>query len=138
MVLIKDKIQSIGPKARLSLLKATVTIVVQTIHLRNVQYIAKHVIHVTKRGILSCIADPDRGVKAKENGGLTQGSPDVTNKKLPVPTTETKMMTPTGSNMNRTLCKYCSVKIFVQTLTLKQTFSMMKLMVKEFNVCLLT
>ena len=99
---------------------------------------AKHVIHVTKRGILSHIADPDRGVKAKENGGLTQGSPDMINMKLPVPTTETKMMTPTGSNMNSTLCKYCLVEVFVQTLTQSQTFSLMKLMVQEFNMCLLT
>ena len=48
------------------------------------------------------------------------------------------MMTPTSSNMNRTLCKYCLVKVFVKTLTPSQTFSLMKLMVKEFNMCLLT
>ena len=76
--------------------------------------------------------------QTKENGGLTQGSPDMINMKLPGPTTETKMMTLTGSNMNRTLCKYCLVEIFVQTLTQSQTFSLMKLMVKEFNMCLLT
>ena len=81
MVLIKDKIQSTCPKARVSLLKATVITVVQTIHLRNVQHMAKHAIHVTKRGILSHIADPDRGVKAKENGGLNQDSPSVINMK---------------------------------------------------------
>ena len=80
MVLMRDKIQNIGPRVRVSL-KATVTIVVQTIHLRNVQCMVKHVIHATKWGILSHIADPDRGVKAKENGGLTQDSPDVINMK---------------------------------------------------------
>ena len=74
------------------------------------------------------------------NGGLTQtsnDSPDMINMKLQE-TTGTKVMTQTGSNMNKTLCKYCLVKVYVQTLTLSQTFSLMKLMVKEFNLCLLT
>ena len=73
-----------------------VIIVVQIIHLRNVQHKVKHAIHVIKRGTLSHIADPDREVKAKvENGGLTQhrDNPGVTNMKLPVPITETKVMT---------------------------------------------
>ena len=138
MIQVKDKIQSTGLRAGVSLIKATALIVVQVIHLRNVQLMAKRVIHVTKRDTFSCIADPDRGVKAKENGGPPQGSSDMINMKLPVPTTETKMVTPTGSNMNRTLCKYCLVEVFVQTLIPSQTFSLMKLMVKEFNMCLLT
>ena len=70
----------------------------------------KHVFYVTKRGISSHTVDPDREVKAKENGGLTPGSQDMINMKW-LPTTEIKMMTPTGSNMNS---KYCSVKVFVQ------------------------
>ena len=68
-----------------------------------------------KRGTLSHIVDPDRGVKGKENGSLTQCSPDMINMKLPVPTTETKMTTPTGSNMNRTLCKYFLVEVLVNS-----------------------
>ena len=88
------------------------------------------------------MAGPDNEAKAKvvENGGLTptQDNPDVINMKLPVSTTEIKMMTPTGSNMNRTLCKYCLVRLYVQTITRKQTFSLMRLMVKEFNMCLPT
>ena len=66
MVQVKDKIQSIGLRAGVSLIKATAIIVVQVIHLRNVQHMAKRAIHVTKRDTLSHIADPDRGVKAKD------------------------------------------------------------------------
>ena len=77
MVLIKGKTHhNTDPRARA---KATVIIVVQTIHLRNVQHVVKHAILVTKRGILSHIADPDREARAKENGRLIQGSPDVIN-----------------------------------------------------------
>ena len=141
MVPIKDTILNTGLKARVSLIKATVIIVVQIIHLGNVQHMVKLAIHVTKRGTLSHIADPDREVKARmENGGLIQtnkDSPDVINMKLQQ-TTGTKVMTPTGSNMNKTLCKCCLVMVYVQTLTLSQTFSLMKLMVKEFKVSLLT
>ena len=76
-----------------------------------------------------------------ENGSLTQTSspdnPDMINMKLQQ-ITGTKVMTPTGSDMNKTLCKYCLVEVYVHTLTQNQTFSLMKLMEKEFNVCLLT
>ena len=104
---------------------------------RNVQHTIKRVIHVTKRGILSHIAGPDKEARAKENEGLTQPNPDnpgMTSMKLLQ--IVTKVMTPTGSNLNRTLCKCCLVEVSV--LTLNQTYSLMKLMVKEFNVCLLT
>ena len=78
MVLTKDKTQNTGPKARVNLMtKAVVIIVVQTIHLRNVQPMVKCAILVTKRGILSCIVDTDKEARAKENG--SQGSPDVIN-----------------------------------------------------------
>ena len=79
----------------------------------------KLVIHAIKRDISSCIADPDNKAKAKvENGDLTQDNPDVINMKLQQ-TTGTKVMTPTGSNMNKTLCKYCLVEVYVQILTQK-------------------
>ena len=92
-----------------------------------------------KRDISSLIVDhQDNEAKAKvENGHLTQpnpGSSDMINMKLPQ--IETKMMIQTGSNTNRTLCKYCSVEVYV--LTLNQTYSLMKLTGKEFNMCLLT
>ena len=93
---------------------------VQTTLQRSVQHIVKLVIHAIKRDTLSCISDPDNEAKAKvENGGLTptQDNPDMISMKLLVPTTETKVMTPTGSKMSSTLCKYCSVEVFVQTLT---------------------
>ena len=48
MVPIKETILNIGLKARASLTKATVIIVVQIIHQRNVQCTVKHVIHATK------------------------------------------------------------------------------------------
>ena len=90
---------------------------------------------VLKSNISSCIADPDKEARAKENGGLTQHK-DNPGRINTVPTTETKVATPTGSNMNRTLCKYCSVEVYV--LTLNQTNSLMRLMVKEISMCLLT
>ena len=89
----------------------------------------KHVIHVIKRDTLGLIVDhQDNEAKAKvENGGLTQhkDNPGVINMKLQQ-TTEIKMTTPTGSNMNRTLCKYCLVEAYALTLTLSQTFSLMR------------
>ena len=83
MVLTKDKIQNIDPRARVNLTKAIVKIVEQTTHLRNVRHVAKCAIHVTKRDTLSHIPNPDNEARAraKENGGLTQGSPDVINMK---------------------------------------------------------
>ena len=73
MVLTKGKTQNTGPKARVNLItKEIAIIVVQTIQLRNVQHVVKHATFVTKRGILSYIADPDREARAKENGGPTQ------------------------------------------------------------------
>ena len=135
----KETILNIGLKARVSPIKATVVIVVQIIHQRSVLLTGKHVIHAIKMDILSCVADPDRGVKARMvNGGLIQinkDNPDGIIMKLQQ-TTETKVTTQTGSNMNRTLRKYCSVEVYIQTLN--QTFSLMKLTVKKFNVCLLT
>ena len=139
MVPKKETILNIGLKARVSLTKATVIIVVQIILQRNVQCTVKHVIHVTKRGTLSHIADPDNEAKATMENGLTQtkDGPDMINMKL-WQTRGTKVTTPTGFNMNKTQCKYCLVKVYVQTFTQSQTFSLMKLMVKEFNMCLLT
>ena len=99
----------------------TVIIVAQTTLQRSAQHMVKLVIHAMKWDISSCIADPDNKAKAKvENGGLTQtkGNPGMIIMKLQQ-TTETKMMTPAGSNMNRTLCKYYLVKVSVLTLTLK-------------------
>ena len=117
-----------------------VATVAQVIPQRSAQLTGKHVIHAIKRHISSLIVDhQDSEAKAKvENGGLTQtnkDNPAMTSMKLQQ-TTEIKMMIQTGSNMNRTLCKYCSVKVYV--LTLNQTYSLMKLTGKVFSVCLLT
>ena len=71
MVLTKDKTQNTDPRARVNLTKVTVIIVVQTIRLRNVQHMAKHIIPVTERGTLSRIVDPYQEARAKENGGHT-------------------------------------------------------------------
>ena len=137
----KETIPNIGPKERVSLIKATVIIVALAIHPRNVQHTAKSVIHVTKRGILSLIVDhQDNEAKAKvENGGLTQPNPDnpgMTSMKLLH--TETKVTTQTGFSLNRTQCKYYFIVVYALTLTPSLTFSLMKLKVKEFNLCLLT
>ena len=130
----KRKTQSTGPKARVNLIpKAIVIIVVQTIYKRSVLPMAKCAILVIKKVILSRIADPDRDARAREDGN--QGNPDVISMKLPVQTTETKVMTPIGFSMNKTQYRCYLVEIFM---TLCQTFSLMKLMVKEFNMCLLT
>ena len=85
---------------------------------RNVQHVVKHVIHVIKRGILSHIAGPDKDARAKEDEGLTQPNPDnpgMTSMKLLQ--IETKVITPTDSNMNRILCKCYLVKVYAPTLT---------------------
>ena len=81
----KEIIQNIGLKVRVSLIKAmVVTTVTQVILQRNVQHTEKHVIHATKRGILSHIAGPDKEAKAKKSRCPTQhkDSPDKTNMKL--------------------------------------------------------
>ena len=132
MVPTTETIPNTGPRVRVRLIKAIVIIVAQIIHLRNAQHTEKHAIHVIRKDTLSPIAGQDNEARARmENGDLPQtpDNPDVINMKLPVPTTEIKVMTPTGS-------KYCSVEVYVQTLN--QTFTLMRLMVKEFIMCLLT
>ena len=98
--------------------------------------VVKLAILVIKKAILSHSVDSGREARVRENG--SQGSPDVINMRLQVQTTDIKMMTPVGFSLNKTQYRFFSVEVFVQTFTLSQTFSSMKLMVKEFNVCLLT
>ena len=94
----------------------------------------KFAILVIKKAILSHSVDPGREARVRENG--SQGSPDMMNMRQLQ--TGIKMTTPVGFSLNKTLYRFFSVEVFVQPLTLSQTFSLMKLMVKELNVCLLT